>query len=200
MDEALSGLSSYFPIFYTAFEEGIAHAKNYFDERNDPYDRHLYAHLVRYWVKKYLNQHGLNAEYEGEDLTNSGIQLTIKTWFIRMLKSSKGAMPAPGHSKKLQKYYQQVLPGDFSYMHNLLLLWHTTHVGEFTGLSLVYPFSASVVKWRAEIPHPATSAHIKTILQPKLDWMDETEVSGNLEIEPLIDENESENDSEAENQ
>lgn len=187
MHAALLDLSPYISTFYEAFEKGIAHGKSYFDDINKSCDPHLQAHLVRYWAKKFLVQHDLNAKNEREDLSNSGIQLSIKSWLIRIRKSTRGSMPTPGHSKKLAGYYKQTLPG-FDNVHNLLLLWNTTPAGDFIGLSLVYPLSATMLQWKADIPHPADAADTKTTWQPELENFIEVDEFGDLEIEPLDDE------------
>ena len=189
MRKALADLSPYFQTFYDAFESGTDHSKGYFEGIDAPYDPWLHAHLIRHWVKRYFILHDVDAqEYDLEHLANSGIQLCISPWFVRIRKSLQGAVPLPG-SRKQHKYYQQILPEEFGEMHNLLLLWNATPTGDFKGLSLVYPFSAELAKWRAEIPHPAQTASIMTTYQSAFDEL------GDLDIEPL---GEGEEDLEAE--
>jgi len=189
MQKALADLSPYFQIFYDAFESGDDHSKDFFKRMNASHDPWLHAHLIRHWVKLYFIQHNVDAqEYEAEHLANSGLQLSVLPWFIRIRKSLHGAVPLPG-SRKQRNYYQQVLPQEFGEMHNLLLLWNATPTGDFKGLSLIYPFSAELVRWRAEIPHPAQSASIMTTYQSAFDDL------GDLDIEPL---EEGEDDLEAE--
>lgn len=180
---ALADLSPYFPIFYDAFESGTDHAKGYFEGLTATHDPWLQAHLIRHWVKHFLQGRDVAAEdYQPENLAMSGLQFCIKSWFIRMRKSARGEVPSPGRSRILQAYYRQyTLPGEFSDMHNLLLLWHASPTGDFKGLSLVYPLSADVMKWRVEIPHPAKSADSTITYQPELDEL------GDLDIEPLTD-------------
>jgi len=179
MQKALADLAPYFQTFYDAFESGTDHSKGYFEGINAPHDPWLHAHLIRHWVKRYLIRHNVDAqEYEPEHLANSGLQLSIPPWFIRIRKSLRGAVPLPG-SRKQYNYYQQVLPAEFGEMHNLLLLWNATVKGDFKGLSLVYPLSTDLAKWRAEIPHPAQSAGIITTYQTAFDEL------GDLDIEPL---------------
>jgi hypothetical protein len=182
---ALADLSPYFSPFYDAFESGTDHAKGYFTTHHDPYDPWLHAHLIRHRAKRFLIQHGVDAEeYQPENLAMSGLQFCIKRWFIRMRKSARGEVPLPG-SRRLRAYYRQLtLPGEFSDMHNLLLLWHASPNGDFKGLSLLYPLAADVMKWRVEIPHPAKSADVMITYQPDLDEL------GDLDIEPLTDDDE----------
>ncbi len=191
MQIALADLSPHFPTFHDAFESGTDHGKSYFEEQGFPYNPWLHADLVRNWVKNFLDKHDLKTQYEPENLANSGLQLGINIWFIRMRKSLRGAVPLPGRSKKLQAYYQQTLPEEFGDMHNLLLLWNASPTGDFKGLSLVYPLSKGVMKWRVEIPHPAESVHLTTTYQTAFDEL------GNLDIEPLEEEDDQ---SEAEGQ
>ncbi len=198
IQEALLALSPHFVTFFNAFEDGADQAKGFFERIQADCDLHLHAHIVRFSAKRYLNQHGLRAEYEAEDLLNSGIQLSIAKWFLRIRKSDKGAVPGPGRSEKLKDYYKQVLSKEFADMHNLLLLWHATPKGDFKGLSLVYPLSAYTDRWRVEIPYPAVSAHEKSTFtyQTSFDESGNVEDFGDLEIEPLQQEEE---DNEAEN-
>lgn len=176
----LADLSPYFPTFYDAFESGSHNGRGYFEERGLNFDPWLYADLVRHWVKEALNQSALKAEYEPQDLGNSGIQLMVKQWFVRIRKSLHGEVPLPGRSRRLQRYYRQLpLSEEFSDMYNLLLLWNTTQAGDFKNLSLVYPIAAGVAKWRVEIPHPAQVVQMTTMYQTEFDAL------GNLDIEPL---------------
>lgn len=183
MRKALADLSPYFPTFYDAFESGTDHAKSVLQGIPAPYDPWLHAHLVRHWVKCFLLQRGMDTEeYMPENLANSGLQLSLEGWFIRVRKSAHGEIPPPGRSRVQYCYYQQILPKEFGDMHNLLLLWNATAQGDFKGLSLVYPLSASLAKWRAEIPHPALTETAKTSYQSAFDEF------GDLDIEPLGEE------------
>ncbi len=189
---ALADLADYFPVFYDAFESGTDHAKGYFEGLGADNDPWLHAHLIRHWVKRFLKQRrGVDAqEYQPENLAMSGLQFCIKSWFIRMRKSAHGEVPSPGRSRTLHAYYRQLtLPGEFSDMHNLLLLWNANVSGDFKGLSLIYPLSAEVMKWRLDIPHPAKSVDLETTYQPDFDEL------GDLDIEPLTEDDE---DSQAE--
>lgn len=187
MHRALVTLSSLFPTFYDVFESGIDHAKSYFETHKFPYNPWLHADLVRNWAKNALDGHNLKTEYEASNLANAGIQLTVKEYFIRIRKALNGEIPSPGRSVALSQFYRQCqqlfLSSEFSDMHNLLLLWKTNNLGDFKGLSLVYPLSANTIKWRAEIPHPAEQAEIVTAYQASLEeW-------GDLDIEPLEEDN-----------
>jgi hypothetical protein len=182
---ALTDLADYFPVFYDAFESGTDHAKGYFEGLNSRHDPWLHAHLMRHWVKLFLKGRDVVAEdYHPENLAMSGLQLCIKRWFIRMRKSEHGEIPFPG-SRTLHNYYRQLtLPGEFKDMHNLLLLWHASAIGDFKGLSLIYPLSADVMKWRVDIPHPAKAIDEATTYQPDFDEL------GDLDIEPLTEDDE----------
>ena len=183
---ALADLSPYFPIFYDAFESSTDHAKGYFEGLGTTHDPWLQAHIMRHYVKLFLQRRDVGAEeYQPENLAMSGLQFCIKCWFIRMRKSARNEVPSPRRSRALQDYYRQcTLPGEFSDMHNLLLLWNASPTGDFKGLSLVYPLSADVMKWRVEIPHPAKSVDVSTTYQPELDEL------GDLDIEALTDDDE----------
>src|SRR6266516_3798942 len=105
---ALADLYPYFPIFYDAFESGTDHAKGYFEGLNAIHDPWLQAHLIRHWVKLFLQRRDVTAEdYQPENLAMSGLQFCIKCWFIRMRKSERGEVPSPGRSRILQAYYRQ---------------------------------------------------------------------------------------------
>ncbi len=151
---ALADLADYFPVFYDAFESGTDFAKEISEKLNASYDPWFHAHLLRQWVKLFLQGRDVAAEdYHPENLAMSGLQFSIKHWFIRMRKSDCGDVPSPG-SRRFHAYLRQQLtfPGEFSETHNLVLLWHANrNTGDFKGLSLVYPLSASVNKWRVEI-------------------------------------------------
>lgn len=179
--EALTDLSPFFSIFYDAFEAADAHVKDFLEQLKAPFDPWIHAHLVRHYVKLDLHQHDVDAQdFKPENLAMSGLHFRIGRWVLRMRKSVQGEMPSPGRSKTLDAYYRQrMLPGDFQIMHNLLLLWHATSVGDFKGLSLVFPLAPQVMKWKVEIPHPAKAADKPAIVyQPDLDV-------GNLDIEPV---------------
>jgi hypothetical protein len=179
--EALKELAIYFPIFYDAFESADAHVKEYLEGLQASFDPWLHAHLVRHYVKLDLRNHELEAEdFKPENLAMSGLSFRIGRWFLRMRKSERGEVPPPGHSRILNEYYrQQKLPGEFSETHNLLLLWHANFIGDFKGLSLVYPLTADVIRWKADIPHPAQTVDEATTLdQPEFDM-------GDLPIEAL---------------
>src|SRR5713226_4650914 len=100
MYKALKDLEPYFPLFYDAFEAGADDSKNYFEEHEDPHDPWLHAHLVRHYASRFLAKHNVAAqEYGQENLANSGIQLQIHPWFIRIKKSLRGSVPIPGSKK-----------------------------------------------------------------------------------------------------
>ncbi len=198
LHEALVALSPHFLTFYSAFEDGFQQGKGFFEKIPAPCEPHLHADIVRFTVKRWLNESGLEAWCEAEDLSNNGIQLALNKWFIRIRKSARGAVPSPGRSNRLKDLYQQVLSYDFD-KHFLLLLWHATPGGDFKGLSLVYPASANTERFRVDIPHPADAAHEKSIYtyQTSFDESGNVEDLGDLEIEPL---NGEEDNSEAESQ
>jgi hypothetical protein len=109
LHEALTDLSSYFSVFYDAFESATDDAKEYVeklrkvDGLNAIYDPWLHAHLVRHYAKLFLQKRSVEAEeYQPEHLAMSGLQFCIKRWFIRARKSVRGEVPSPGRSKTLQ--------------------------------------------------------------------------------------------------
>lgn len=183
MCEALATLSNLFPTFYDVFESGTDHAKSYFETQKFPYNPWLHADLVRNWAKNALDGHNLKTEFEPRNLANAGLHLTIKEYAIRIRKALNGEVPSPGRSVTLGQFYRQhsqlLLPSEFSDLHCLLLLWKANNIGDFKGLSLVYPLSPNVMKWRAEIPHPAEQADIATTYQAAFEEL------GDLDIEPL---------------
>ncbi len=184
--EALKDLAPYFPTFYDAFEAAHDHVKDYLERLDAPFDPWIHAHLVRHYVKLDLLTHDVDAsEYKPENLAMSGLQFRIGRWSIRMRKSVRGEVPPPGCSRTLVAYYRQLtLPGEFSELYNLLLLWNANLVGDFKGLSLVFPLTPDVIKWKVDIPHPAkTVDEAITIYQPDLDV-------GDLPIESLEEDDE----------
>jgi len=64
------------------------------------------------------------------------------------------------------------------------LFYDASFKGDFQSISLIYPLTPDLAKWRAEIPHPALSKDIITIEQIAFDEI------GDLEIEPLEDDDE----------
>jgi hypothetical protein len=184
---ALKDLSHLFPTFYDGFESGIDHAKWYFDQINASQDPWLYAHLIRHWVKRELQRQNINAEdHRPEDLAMSGLQFRHGCWYVRLLKSQRGALPSP-QSKRMREFYAQrqlYLSQEFQKIHNLVLLWHMDRLGDFQGLSLVIPLLKENAIGRVEIPHPAQSAdqmiiHTQSVLDE--DGYDE-DALGNLDI------------------
>ncbi|SRR6266851_1814987 len=200
--KALTDLAAYFPTFYDAFESGHDNAKGILEQLGDSsVDPWLHAHLVRHSVKLFLQKHDVDArEYKPENLAMSGLQFCVGCWFIRARKSARGAVPSPGRSSTLSAYYRQLtLPGEFSEMHNLLMLWHTNLAGDFQRLTLVYPLAPGMMKWKGAIPHPAKAIdEATTISQPDFEDL------GDLDIEPLTEGDEflteGDEDSEAEGQ
>jgi hypothetical protein len=180
--EALQELAPYFRTFYDAFEGADTHVKDFLDGLKAPFDPWIHAHLVRHYVKIDLQKHDVDAqEFKPENLAMSGLQFRIGRWFIRMRKSVRGEVPPPGRSRTMNAYYRQLtLSGEFSKVYILLLLWNANLAGDFKGLSLVFPFTPDVMKWKVDIPHPAkTEDEATTIYQSDLDDV------GNLPIESL---------------
>src|SRR5262245_56097603 len=102
----LKDLAPIVPEIYSAIEAGVLEARSYFGE-NPIDDGALAAHLLRYKAKKTLGACGLSAEFEREELPQSGLSLMYAGYHLRIRKAVDGLPPVPGPSEPLQDFYRQ---------------------------------------------------------------------------------------------
>jgi hypothetical protein len=62
--------------------------------------------LVRFYAKKALIKDN-DGHFETENIANSGLFIHNDNYNLRIKKSDRGKLPAPGHSISRQQYYKQ---------------------------------------------------------------------------------------------
>lgn len=148
----MQGLSPLFPIIYSALDFGVLKAKEFFENQENSagknIDLYLAPHLVRYHALNFLKQSGQDAREDNElsldNIPFNGIHINHGCYQIKILKSNKGDLPVPGHSRTRREYYDQRLidfgngePSDVK----LLLLWNVDRLYGLGVLSLAFPKS-----------------------------------------------------------
>lgn len=171
-------------LLYEGFEAAVLDAREYFEARKVPIDPHLFAHLVRFALKNWLNAQGHASEdtvdYQVEHLALSGIRFVFDHWDVRVFKAVDAkrfdgtpflALPAPGRSQAKQDFYQQQLelfaPDGSArpVLLNMVIVWELTS-GWNVRLFLACPKDGGNSRtsvemfWPdvVEIPHPTTAA------------------------------------------
>lgn len=165
-------LAPLFPLVQGSLEYGTYRAREFFKQHEtealkkiDPY---LASTIVRFYARDYLR----SAEGQGESLANLpsianiGLHIKYGSYQVKILKSSDGDIPVPGHSKSRRDYYDQqhldLFMGDVDSQPplpvNLLLLWSVHEQYELGVLSLACPKSGGITKdsvsafWHCQIP------------------------------------------------
>ena len=102
------------PLLFRAIEGAIQKTRLFFDNDKTEIDRCLAPNLFRFYAKSLLASEGQRATYEEETdradyelevLSNNGLCLNYGKHEIRILKSYGDKLPAPGHSKARQKFW-----------------------------------------------------------------------------------------------
>lgn len=102
------------PLLFRAIEGALQKTREFFDNDGTEIDRCLAPNLFRFYAKALLASEGQRATYEEETdradyelqvLANNGICLNYGKHEIRILKSDGDELPAPGHSKARQKFW-----------------------------------------------------------------------------------------------
>lgn len=173
--EVLADLAPILPAIHGALEDGVQHAREFFEERGVPVDPFLAPSLVRWRAKLYLEGTGrkvIDTEYNREDLSNNGLCLHFKNarrYTIRIRKSLDGTLPVPGPSRPMQLFYQQLAfafvdptdSGEDTGPLAVVLLWNVTSHYRLQPLQLACPKAGDLTResveahWYIGVRHPA---------------------------------------------
>ncbi len=102
------------PLLFRAIEGALQKTRLFFDNDKTEIDRCLAPNLFRFYAKALLASEGQRATYEEETdradyelqvLANNGLCLNYGKHEIRILKSDGDELPAPGHSKARQRFW-----------------------------------------------------------------------------------------------
>lgn len=164
--ETLDDLAMLLPTVYAALEHGVYEAREHFETKSLKPEASAFATLVRLHAKDYLVREGLDA-IEVEDLNLCGLSLQLPKYWIKIWKSEDENLPALGASAPKRDFCQQPLfpGGEVPAPLHLAVLWNLDHSNNLFALWLVCPESAdekpATSHWRVQIPHPATTVHIR---------------------------------------
>lgn len=177
-------------VVWEALEYGISKTREFFEAEGGEVDAHFAAHQTRFHAVRFLEEHQQHAEYEREELANSGLRLRVDraefSYDIRIRKSDDGELPAPQSHAMREFYYQPVLEGfwDAPPVENvrLVVLWEAprsySHVAAMTiACPAIADGKRSVrAHWHVPVPHPSTTASVLTVAGSQM-----------LEEEPITD-------------
>lgn len=162
-------LSPLFPSIYSALDFGAGKAKEFFEKQETlegkNIDLYLAPHLVRYYALNFLKRNGQDAREDNElsldNIPFNGIHINHGCYQIKILKSNKGDLPVPGHSKTRREYYDQRFidfgNGELQDV-KLILLWNVDMFYGLGILSLAFPKSGGITResvtahWHCKIP------------------------------------------------
>jgi len=199
---AVDDLRPLWPVLWLGFDGMTAVAREQIDTmlarygaapaEGGEYDPHYFPHTVRFLLNQELKRRGYDVEYEVDTLPASGLRIHCNGREVRVRKSTRrGGVPELKGSEPLREIYQLILGDDFTCPpQTLLVLWHATPQGVFTGLSVVClevgKGHAGHVLGLVDIPNPAESgAFQQMVAQDIADAGD----FGDLPIELLTAEN-----------
>jgi hypothetical protein len=174
-EDIIADLAPFTRDLYRALEAAVLKAREYFEREGcEEIERFLFADMVRFWAKSYLQQLG----HEVEDLLNNGLSIFYGGSTIRIRKVDNGRIPSPGHSRVLQAFYRQnrpiqrPLPGMRTFLYpveagqiasNFIVAWDLTPSYNMAELELACPSSgnsdrdSTQVFWRVPLPNPVFS-------------------------------------------
>ncbi len=162
MQATLALIKPFLPLLFQALEEGTIQAKNNMEKDGHDFEPGLHASLTRSYVWSFFKKPENILPWTVNKLNNNGLQMTVGELILRTRKATSGAVPRPT-TKTFDRFLKQMtLGGDFDVLHNLLILWETNQHGELQGISLIYPLSPTVEKWRYTIPHPLAAGTFKS--------------------------------------
>jgi len=147
-DEVLGHLDSLLKRIEQGFAQAIPAAARFFVEDKEPIERSLFAGIVRWRLKRYLRQRGVDAEieailgYELDDVANIGLIINCDGFQIRILKARDSKVPV-SNSDLRKSFYQHNLSFEESSLLpanilNLVVLWETDYVSN-VALSVACP-------------------------------------------------------------
>src|SRR5689334_7392477 len=118
-NEALDEASALTGLLYPAFENATEQVAAMIIEKGLPPDPHGHSMLVRWFVKKHLEQAGhavedeqeqvgQAVEYQRQELNLLGLMVAFNGNCYRIRKADQhGFLPPPGPSRRMQRYYAQ---------------------------------------------------------------------------------------------
>jgi hypothetical protein len=148
-EEALSELRIQIVQTVAALDYGALKAKEFFtrEDKGNPFDKHLASHLVRYFARKYLVEAGATIEdepslFEMDYMALSGLSMRAGRYWMRIWKADDGEVPAPGPSKRRQRFFQQLILGhdiEDERPINVILVWDVNSNYEIASICLACP-------------------------------------------------------------
>ena len=171
-DAAMAHLNRVPLIAYQALEFGAAKTASYRDGEGpgERLDEGFAASMVRFHVKRFLKDKGIDAELEDDwtldFLPFLGLSFHSAGYHVKILKGAGGVLPGCGASKRKITFYGQIpsmyLVGNkpIQSIANLLMLWDFDSIYGLSGLWLALPAiggsRASDVSafWCERIPRP----------------------------------------------
>jgi len=152
-DELLAYLSAPIRAVHEALDRGVSEAELVLEGRK--WDPHMYADLIRYEARCWLEDQVTTAWQIDRTLANSGIQITRGPVVMRARMSQHGALPGPGRSYALQDFYRQhplplVIDGAVLTSNANLVLAYTVNNDQTIGLCLCKPKSEALLGREAE--------------------------------------------------
>jgi len=170
-DDELQHLAPLMPLLFEGFEIATERACQFFEAESKPVNGALFAPLVRYHVREFLQDKGqVVDDFDREEMFNNGLCVTFGTRRIRMWKADDDTLPPPGSSLVKQSFLSQqlswsLLDGQSPRLItlNLVILWNVDGQYRLSTLYLVCPKwaphegLAAEAYWARAIPHPATS-------------------------------------------
>ena len=166
-EDILREMRQLVPVLFTAIEDGVLLAHEFFAKRREREEPHLHATLIRYQAKLAFDAAGQQCEFDREDLPNNGLCLTLGRFKLKIFKAHQGGLRGPGVSRTKQAYFKQMrlaFLDDMEVMYpsdklNLVVLWQISRQGHVT-LSLAMPKDADERKhstecyWHVPIHNP----------------------------------------------
>jgi hypothetical protein len=203
----LAKLDAVVPLLYDAAEAATHQARSFFDslpareaERRDPY---LFAHLVRFYVCRALDERGQTTDFDKDWLANSGVSFRLDWLAVRFLKSAMGQLPAPGKSMTKRRFYRQIIGATLWEIDsttrsipsvNVVITWDVDSLGNLSRLNVYCPSDGADSLdsvhwyWREELAHPATTIEPPPSETPSEDDDREDLDIGDVELEEAEEE------------
>lgn len=205
MQSAVRDMAPLIPTLHDAFEAGtdygrwgVERLRDIFADPSIHADSWHFPHSVRLCAKHFLTKHAglLVDEYQLDDIAMSGLRFTYGGWNVRARKSAPGGkVPRLGGSRAMRAFCQQMLPGieaDTFSGRNLLVLWHATPAGDYTGLSIVYLADGSdsgnsAPLWRVDLASAAPMFRVPSQREQDIEAVGDLD----MELDTGTDEEES---------
>jgi hypothetical protein len=184
-EQVLKRLTNLVNVGYALIEEGIAEAESFAQQRGSKLHRVVFATIVRQKVFQELEPRTADEGIACRVLLkgNVGVRVIYQGSTIAVWKADKdGQLPACGESLQRQDFYRQaVLPETYDnedvLPRKLALLWEIN--AGVLEVKLVAPrgfktlFTAGLVHWTIDVPHPAKTITAATDLASGAEELDE---------------------------